>query len=190
MMPVLASHQLTPVTSRCCSKRRKARMAQPMWARCASRRPHLRPLHAALLLEAAMILLDAPGPLGVLQPRQVVHRLVAGRPVLRVSVWGDEPEHADEAVALQVDARARRRDGALAQRPVAGPVRVDQPVALELRQPAPAVAAHRLEVLQAGVPAVEGDALGREAARLRPRRAWPGSGRSWSARRWPCRRRR
>ncbi len=59
-----------------------------------------------------------------------------------------------------------RGDLALLQRPIAPPVGVDQAVALEARHPRPAVGAHRLEVLQRGVPGVEEHALGLEPAHV------------------------
>lgn len=77
---------------------------------------HFRPLHAAVLLEATVIDRDAPGPLGILAPGQLAHPKVARRPIPRVPVWVDDPENQDEAVALRVDARAARRDGAGGER--------------------------------------------------------------------------
>ena len=61
------------------------------------RRAHPGPLHAAVLLEAPMVDLDAPGDLGVLQPRQLPHRQVAGRPVCPVLVWVNDREDQHEA---------------------------------------------------------------------------------------------
>src|SRR4051794_20617265 len=84
--------------------------------------PHLGALDAAVLLEAAMVDLNAPGPLGVLAARQLAHRQVVGGPVFPVPVWEDDQEDQDEAVALQVDARPALGDGALAERPVAAAV--------------------------------------------------------------------
>src|SRR3954447_11225083 len=105
---------------------------------------HLGALDAAVLLEAAMIDLDAPGPLGILAPGQLAHRQVAGRPVCPVAVWGDDQEDQDDAVALQVDARPGRADRAFAERAIARAIRVRGAVRLQLRDPAPPVAADRL----------------------------------------------
>src|SRR5271155_1746554 len=50
-------------------------------------------LDPAELLDPPMIFLDAPGEVRVLQARQDVHLQVAGRPIVRVAVCGDHPEH-------------------------------------------------------------------------------------------------
>jgi len=50
---------------------------------------YLGALDAAVLLEAAVVDLDPPGPLGVLQAGQFVQAQIAGRPVFPVPVWGD-----------------------------------------------------------------------------------------------------
>src|SRR4051794_41541342 len=104
-------------------------------------RPHRGALDAAVLLEAAMVDLDAPGPLGILPAGQFPQALVARRPVFPVPVWGDDQEDQDEAVALQMHPRPGLGDGALAERAVAAAVRVDQAGPLPPREPAAAVAA-------------------------------------------------
>ena len=121
--------------------------------------PRLAPLHAAALLQAPVIVLDRPGLLGQAQPRQLVHRQVVGRPVLSVPVSGDDPEDPDQTVTFQVDDRAAGLDRRRADGLEPLPVEVDPAVDLQPRQPAPAQAADQLEVLQAAVPAVEGDAV-------------------------------
>src|SRR5437899_2955788 len=60
-------------------------------------------LDPAELLDAPMILLDPPAELPVLQPRQRPHAQVASRPVVRVAVCGDHPEHADRPITRQMN---------------------------------------------------------------------------------------
>src|SRR3954447_6259070 len=109
---------------------------------------HLGALDAAVLLEATVVDLDAPGPLGVLAPGQLAHREVAGRPVFPVTVWGDDQEDQDEAVALQMDARPPLGDDALAERAIARAIRVHGAVRLQLGHPAPTMAANGLAIGQ------------------------------------------
>src|SRR5262249_25011223 len=54
--------------------------------------------HPAELLDPTVILLDPPGGIGVLQPRQSVQFPVAGRPVRRVPVSGDHPEDSNRPI--------------------------------------------------------------------------------------------
>ena len=82
-------------------------------------RPHLGPLDAAVLLQAAVVALDAPGPLGVLQAGEPAHRQVAVAQY-SLSSFGGDPEDQHEAVARQADAGARLGDGAVRERAVAG----------------------------------------------------------------------
>jgi hypothetical protein len=123
----------------------------------------LGPLHVAALLQRPVIRLDGPASLGQPEQLQLAHRHVAGRPVFNVPVSGDDLEDLDRPVALQPDHRAARRDRRLADRDEPAAVGVDPAVGLQLRQPPPAEGADQLQVVQAAVPAVEGDALRREA---------------------------
>lgn len=72
----------------------------------------------------------------------------------------------NKAFAFDVDDRASRRDRLVADGPVARAVEVDAAVRPHLRQEVPAVAADGFEVLLAGIPRIEADVAGREAALL------------------------
>ena len=124
---------------------------------------NLRPLHPAALLQPPVVDLYTPAPRRQLLPPLLGHIQVIRRPVLRLPVLGEGPEHADEAVPLQVDDPSLGRNGDGAHLPVPGAVGVDEPVALQPGQPPPPEAAEGLEVPEARVPAVEEDAAGLEA---------------------------
>jgi len=112
-------------------------------------RPHHRPLDAALLLQRAVIHLDPPGELGILQSFPFVPLEIIRRPIFRVPGWGDDPDYANHPVIFQVDDRPRLGNRAVAHRAVARPIRIDQPIRAQLCQPPPATipnqphAAHR-----------------------------------------------
>src|SRR5829696_231738 len=59
------------------------------------------------LLEVAMIRLNRPNLAG--RGLALVHRhqLVATRPIFRVTVWGVDPKHQDEAITFEMYPRAR-----------------------------------------------------------------------------------
>src|SRR5215204_5347360 len=65
------------------------------------RRPRLAALHLGTLLDPPVVVLDRPAVLPVLEPGQVGHAQVAGRPVRDVAVWGDYLEYLDQPVALE-----------------------------------------------------------------------------------------
>ena len=84
--------------------------------------------HPAALLQAPVVLLDAPGQGGQRRPLGLGQVRVATGPVVgpfRAAVWGREPENAPEAVALQPDALAARGQGTVLERAQALPVGVD-----------------------------------------------------------------
>ena len=111
-----------------------------------------------------MVDLYPPAPRRQLLPLLLGHLHVIRRPVLRLPVLGEGPEHTDHPVALEVDDPSLGRNGDGAHRPVAGAVGVDEPVALQPGQPPPPEAAEGLEVPEARVQAVEEDAARLEAA--------------------------
>ena len=129
-------------------------------------RPNLRLLDAATLLEASVVGLNGPRPLGPRLKLADSHLQVVGCPVLRVSVCRDRPKHLDEPIALEMHPPAFRFDGNRADRHVAAPIGVDLSVGLEARQPRPIVGANPLEVVEGSIPAIEHHALGLKAARL------------------------
>src|SRR6476646_11073568 len=53
------------------------------------RPPHHRPLDPPPLLASPMVHLDPPRLLRIAQPGQLVHLLLVGRPMFRLTVWGD-----------------------------------------------------------------------------------------------------
>ena len=123
-------------------------------------------LDPAALLDAAMIHLNPKRLPRPLRPLGFTHGQVARRPVFRVAVCGDRPKHADEPVPLQVHDQPLRRDRQRLDWYVAGVIGVHQAVALEPGEPVPAVAPHRLQVLQPGIPTIEGDHGGGKASFL------------------------
>ena len=63
-------------------------------------RPGLGLLDTAALLEAPVVVLDGTSPFGQFFEPARGHLQATGRPVLRVSVRGDGPEHLDEPIPL------------------------------------------------------------------------------------------
>src|SRR5215210_9136023 len=71
------------------------------------------------LLEVAMIRLNRPN---LARGRATLvhrHQFVTRRPVFRVTVWGVDPKHQNEAIALQMYPRPSFANGALSQGSVA-----------------------------------------------------------------------
>ena len=77
-----------------------------------------------------------------------------GRPIINVTVWGDNLEDFDEAIAFEVNNCASCSNGDLVQGSIAGIVRIDVPIALESGQPNPIIPPNQLEVIEAAVPAI------------------------------------
>src|SRR5262245_36096767 len=127
-------------------------------------RPRAAPLHLGALLDLSVIVLDREAPLLVLLAGHLAHRQLARGPVPNVAVWGDYLEYLDQPVADQPDHRPARRDFRPAQGPLPLAVLVHQAVGLQPGQPRPAQLAQQLQVVQAGVPAVEGHQARAEAA--------------------------
>jgi hypothetical protein len=102
------------------------------------------PLHRTKLLQPRMIRLDRPDL--ARQRLALVHRQrqVARRPVFRVTVWGVDPKHQDETIALEMHARACFTNGAFRKWLVATAIRVDQSVGFHAREKVPAVLANEL----------------------------------------------
>jgi len=134
---------------------------------CAS---HLRPLHTTALLQLAVAVLDGEHLEGraVRQPPSSSpspHLQAIGGPVLHVTAGSDCPKHSNEAEAFEanrvpIGKNVNACDGNIARFFwIARVARVHLAVALEARQEVPAMPAHRLEVCQAAVPAVEADVL-------------------------------
>src|SRR4051812_5022866 len=141
--------------------------AQPDVVALALGPPHLTALDPAELLDAPVILLDPPGKIRVLQTRQRLHRQVTGRPMVRVSVFVDHPEHSDRPVTRQMNLSSLFRNVHRTQRLRRPEVHPDLAIGLQPPQPDPAQGADFLEVLQAAVPTVEADAPGLQPALFR-----------------------
>ncbi len=90
-MPHFVANQLVPVVSRCHSSRTNAWIAKPMSFRSAFAIRVWQRSNRRVLLQAAMVLIDPPRLLGQPQPRGLVHCQVAGDPVFRVAVPGNDP---------------------------------------------------------------------------------------------------
>lgn len=79
---------------------------------------------ATTLLDATVVGLDHPGELGVVETLELRHPEVAGSPVLNVTVWGDQLEDFDEAIAFEMDDGARSRQFEVWERSQAGAIGV------------------------------------------------------------------
>src|SRR6202451_4776698 len=112
------------------------------------------------LLDAPVVLLDAPGEVTILQARQGIHLEVAGRPVVRVAVCGDHPEHTDRPITRQMNHTPRHRELHRADGLGLAEVHPYLAVGLQPAQPGPAQTAEQRKVVQAAVPTVEADTLG------------------------------
>jgi hypothetical protein len=71
-------------------------------------------------------------------------------------VWVSRLEDLDPAVTFEMYATPRPRKGDGANRAIANTIGIHQAVALELRQPVPAKLTHLFEIVQAGIPTIEG----------------------------------
>ena len=118
-------------------------------------------------LEAAVGLLDLPGPFGVGVSVEVGHREVVRDPMFRVAIRGPDPKRFHESEPFEVNDRARRGDHAIGDRAVARFVRVDPAVGRDLREEVPAVATHSFEVLLRGIPGIEANVTSTGPAPLR-----------------------
>src|SRR5438105_4085899 len=94
--------------------------------------------HATKLLNATMVVFNRPTPFGVLQAGQLAHLQVIGRPVFPVTVWSDDQKNLHQPKALQMNQRAAFSDTHLANRSIACAIGIDQAVAFQAGQPAPA----------------------------------------------------
>jgi len=121
-------------------------------------------LNVAGALERAVIHLDAPTHLPVLQPLHLIHRYVIRGPVLHLTVRGDDPEHARQSVPFYPHLRARLAQVAVAHGSIPGAVHVDAAIALQLCQPAPTAVPHQPQVVSRRIPTVEQHAFRREPA--------------------------
>ncbi len=114
-----------------------------------------------------MIFLDRPDLAGPGLLLTVAHLQLIGGPVLRVTVWGDDPKHLDHAIACEMHDAPVWRNRYLPQWPIPRAIWIDVPIRLELRQPVPPKGADQLEVGQTAVLTIEGHQARREAALVR-----------------------
>src|SRR3954451_3726390 len=129
-----------------------------------SRTSRLAALHPTELLEPSMIHFNCPNLRCHILSTARCHRHHIGGPILRVTVWGVNPEDLDHPKPFQMHHRPIGRELALPKRSIAPPIGIHVPIALERREPVPAQAANGLEVLQGAVPTVEGDKTREKAA--------------------------
>jgi hypothetical protein len=91
---------------------------------------------------------------------------IARCPIFRVTVWGVDPEDLDKAIPFQMHPRAAVADGALRNRTIALPVRIDQAIGLQARQSRPAEGTDVLEIGQTALQTSETDIRGGKPALL------------------------
>src|SRR5215210_3073546 len=107
------------------------------------------------LLEVAMIRLNRPN---LARGRAALvhrHQLIATSPIFRVTVWGVDPKHQDEAIAFEMYPSARFANDALGQWSIAVAIRIHQAIVFQSRQPLPAECANQFQVFQRAVPAIK-----------------------------------
>ena len=116
-------------------------------------------LHSAILLDAAMVVLDGPGVTGHSHPHQSRHVQIVAGPPFQIAVWGDDLEQANQPMAFQV------YDGPLGigvhprHRAQAAPLGVDPAVGFQSRQPDSAQSPDLFQVLESAIPVVKDHAL-------------------------------
>jgi len=115
-----------------------------------SRCPYHRPFHATFLLQCPVIALDSPGKLGILQPLQFAHCPIIRRPVRRLAVRGDHPEHPNQPVSFPMHLRSRLGNRPCFQRPLRLVVDAYPAVRLQSRQPTPATITDQPHAAQKG----------------------------------------
>src|SRR6516165_5407401 len=71
---------------------------------------HLATLLPTMLLQTPVVALDGPRLFRVAQTIHFAQLKVATGPVLRVTVWGDDPKHLDQSITDQPNDRPRGRD--------------------------------------------------------------------------------
>lgn len=130
-------------------------------------RSRLRSLHTTELLDPSMIVLYRPSVAGILDAGQFAHLQIIGGPVFNVTVRGDDLEHPNEPIALQMHNTSTFTDLDLADGYQPLTIWIDQTIRFQPRQPNPLKSADFLEVGQAGVPTIKGHTLGLEAAFVR-----------------------
>jgi hypothetical protein len=94
------------------------------------------------------------------------HPFVTRRPIFRVTVWGGDPKHQDEAIAFEMYPSARFANDALGQRSIAAAIRIHQAIGVQSRQPLPAERANQFQVSQRAVPAIKTHVARGQAALL------------------------
>ena len=78
-----------------------------------------------------MVLLNCPAKLGKLQPLEFTQLEVIGRPVINLTVWGDNLEDFDEPIAFEMYHCPSSSNGSFMQWAIACVVEVDLSIALE-----------------------------------------------------------
>src|ERR1019366_6732375 len=122
------------------------------------RHPDLGPLDTAALFDPAMVDLDAPSCVRDVLGLLLFHLEVVCRVEFNVPVLGDRLEDLHEPVALEMDAPSVRGNIDAIKGDVSAlpPVGIDQAIALHPGEPMPAERPDEFEVVECGVPAVEG----------------------------------
>ncbi len=121
-------------------------------------------LNAAVLRTTTMVRFAAPPVAGVLHPLVGTHLQVACGPVVTAIIWGDHRDHRDDAIARQMHDHARSRNRYVPDWSIARPIGINQAIGVQVSQPLPGPRAHQRQVLQAGIPAVDGKQAGLKPA--------------------------
>ena len=92
--------------------------------------PHHTALDPTKLLNITMIGLNGSNLTGRGRPALHGHQQIACGPVLRVTVWGVDPEDQDKARAFEMHPRATVLDSAVGQPTIAASIRSNQAIGL------------------------------------------------------------
>ena len=117
----------------------------------------------AVLRDTTMGRFDPPPVPGVLRTLVSTHRQVARGPVGAATVWGGHRDHRADAIARQMHDRVSGWHRYVPDRSMARSIGITEASGVQVGQPRPGQRAHQVQVLQAGMPALDG-----EQARLKP----------------------
>ncbi len=118
---------------------------------------------AAVLRDTAMGRFAAPSRASVLRTLVGTHRQVARGPVVAATVWSDHRDHRADAIARQMHDRAFSWNRYVPARSIARPIGITEVIGVQVGQPLPGQRAHQVQVLQAGIPAIDGEQVGVKA---------------------------
>ena len=129
--------------------------------------PMLRFLNPGELFQAAMVDFDLPGTQGIFRRLCNGHLPVTGGPVFSVAIFANCPEYLDPAISPKMDLSAMSGDMNRLNLAIALSIGVNLTVFWQAAEPGPLQAAQQLQILQTGVPAIEGHQFRLESTLLR-----------------------